>query len=298
MGFSSAATCVGLHNLPWNFHSHRQRVFKILCSSAKDTHQSPITLELSNPNKALRASSSQIEAVQFDERSSPFEVKNEIEMCYELIRRLGRGVVYLGSARMGPGHEHYIQTQELAREVAKLLGCTSWSGAGPGLMDAATRGALEAGKPVGGFKIAKEAGEWTATNFHPYLPSHAYLTCRFFSARKHGLVDAVVRSSKVEKTGVIVLPGGIGTLDEAFEILALIQLERIGSALPVPFVLMNYDSFYSKLLQFLEIWTHVHFNKSEALLLCIRNPWLNRTVQQQFNLQSIATSFQVPTFRR
>lgn len=74
MGFSSAAACVGLHNLPWNFHSHRQRVFKILCSSAKDTHQSPITLELSNPNKALRASSSQIEAVQFDERSSPFEV--------------------------------------------------------------------------------------------------------------------------------------------------------------------------------------------------------------------------------
>ncbi|CAH1451029.1 unnamed protein product [Lactuca virosa] len=281
MGFSSAATCVGLHNLPWNFHSHRQRVFKILCSSAKDTHQSPITLELSNPNKALRASSSQIEAVQFDERSSPFEVKNEIEMCYELIRRLGRGVVYLGSARMGPGHEHYIQTQELAREVAKLLGCTSWSGAGPGLMDAATRGALEAGKPVGGFKIAKEAGEWTATNFHPYLPSHAYLTCRFFSARKHGLVDAVVRSSKVEKTGVIVLPGGIGTLDEAFEILALIQ----------------YGLTCISTVRLL-CCHHLGFLESEALLLCIRNPWLNRTVQQQFNLQSIATSFQVPTFRR
>lgn len=120
-------------------------------------------------------------------------------------------------------------------------------------MDAATQGALEAGKPVGGFKIAKEAGEWTATNYHPYLPRHNYLTCRFFSARKHGLVDAAVRSSSVEKTGVIALPGGIGTLDEAFEILALIQLERIGSALPVPFVLMNYDSYYSKLLEFLEV---------------------------------------------
>lgn len=140
------------------------------------------------------------------------KVKKEIEMCYELIRRLGRGVVYLGSSRMGPGHEHYIQTQELAREashfannsfvslvmvlspsiifipkvswfltflkVANLLGCTSWSGAGPGLMDAATQGAIQAGKPVGGFKIAKEAGEWTASNFHPYLPCHTYLTCR------------------------------------------------------------------------------------------------------------------------
>lgn len=59
-----------------------------------------------------------------------------------------------------------------------LLDCTSWSGIGPGLMDAATKGALQAGKLVGGFKISKEAGEWTATNFHPYLPSDNYLTCR------------------------------------------------------------------------------------------------------------------------
>lgn len=67
------------------------------------------------------------------------------------------------------------------------------------------------------------------------------------------MVDAAVRSSNQEKTAVIALPGGIGTLDEAFEILALIQLERIGSALPVPFILMNYNSFYSKLLEFLEV---------------------------------------------
>ena len=146
-------------------------------------------------------------------------------------------------------------------------------------MNAATQGALQAGKTVGGFKIGKEAGEWTATSFHPYLPSDSYLTCRcilllphshyivfnerqglqsvrikcrFFSARKHGLVDAVVRRSSSDRTVVVALPGGIGTLDEVFEILALIQLERIGSVLPVPFLLMNYDSFYSKLLDFLD----------------------------------------------
>lgn len=52
-------------------------------------------------------------------------------------------------------------------------------------MDAATKGALQAGKPVGGFKIGKEAGEWTASNYHPYLPSEVYLTCRLdISARK------------------------------------------------------------------------------------------------------------------
>lgn len=63
-------------------------------------------------------------------------------------------------------------------QIASFLDCTSWSGAGPGLMDAVTKGALQAGKPVGGFKIGKEAGEWAATNFHPYLPLETYLTCR------------------------------------------------------------------------------------------------------------------------
>lgn len=199
-----------------------------------------------------RVSLCKSEFVDSEERTSPDEVRKEMEQCYELIHRLGRGVVYLGSSRMGPGHPHYSQTLELAREIANLLDCTTWTGAGPGLMDAAIKGAQEAGKAVGGFKIGKEAGEWTTSKFHPYLPSETYLTCRFFSARKHGLVDAVVRSSSSDKTAVVALPGGVGTLDEMFEILALIQLERIGSELPVPFIVMNYDSFYAKLLDFLD----------------------------------------------
>lgn len=191
------------------------------------------------------------EFVDFEERSSPDEVRKEIEQCYELIHRLGRGVVYLGSSRMGPDHPHYLQSFELGGEIARLLDCTTWSGAGPGLMDAVTKGAMQAGKPVGGFKVGKEAGEWTASNFHPYLPLETYLTCRFFSARKHGLIDCAVRNDSCDRTAVVALPGGVGTLDEMFEILALIQLERIGSELPVPFLVMNYDSFYKKLFDFL-----------------------------------------------
>lgn len=61
-----------------------------------------------------------------------------------------------------------------------------------------------------------------------------------------------MRNNSSDKTAVVALPGGIGTLDEMFEMLGLIQLERIGSKLPVPFLLMNYDSFYSKLLDFLD----------------------------------------------
>lgn len=45
-------------------------------------------------------------------------------------------------------------------------------------MDAAIKGALESKKPVGGFKIAKEAGEWTSSSFHSYLSAETYYTCR------------------------------------------------------------------------------------------------------------------------
>lgn len=48
------------------------------------------------------------------------QVKKEIEQCYELIHRLGRGVVYLGSSRIGPGHPHYIKTFELGNKVSQL----------------------------------------------------------------------------------------------------------------------------------------------------------------------------------
>ncbi|KAE8704324.1 Lysine decarboxylase family protein isoform 2 [Hibiscus syriacus] len=215
-----------------------------------------LTKNLRAYNKVTRLPLCKGEFVEFEERTSPNEVRKEIDQCYELIHRLGRGVVYLGSSRMGPGHPHYSQTHELSREATNLLDCTTWTGAGPGLMDAAIKGAQEVGKAVGGFKIGKEAGEWTSSNFHPYLHSETYLTCRFFSARKHGLVDAAVRSSNSDKTAVVALPGGVGTLDEMFEILALIQLERIGSELPVPFIVMNYDSFYAKLLDFLNDCEH------------------------------------------
>lgn len=65
-------------------------------------------------------------------------------------------------------------------------------------------------------------------------------------------MDAAVRNNPSDKTAIVALPGGVGTLDEMFEMLGLIQLERIGSELPIPFLLMNYDSFYSKLLDFLD----------------------------------------------
>lgn len=50
---------------------------------------------------------------------------------------------------------------------------------GLGLMDAVVKGALESGKPVGGFKISREAGEWASSSSHPYLDKDVYITCRY-----------------------------------------------------------------------------------------------------------------------
>ncbi|XP_024541814.1 uncharacterized protein LOC112350220 [Selaginella moellendorffii] len=112
-------------------------------------------------------------------------------------------------------------------------------------MDAATKGALEAGKP-----------------------GNTILAIRFFSARKHGLVDAGVRNAPPDRTAFLALPGGVGSMDEIFEMLTLIQLRRIGSSFPVPFLLINY------LLEFLATcreWGTVAEGEVEALWRVCRN---------------------------
>lgn len=104
-------------------------------------------------------------------------------------------------------------------------------------------------------------------------------------------MDAAVRSSSSDRTAVVALPGGIGTLDEMFEILALIQLERIGSAFPVPFLVMNYDSFYAKLLDFLgdcEDWGTVSKGEVESLWkVCNNNSEALNYLSDFYNLPSV-----------
>jgi len=121
-------------------------------------------------------------------------------------------------------------------------------------MEAASRGAQEAGTAAAGFMIFREGGKWLGldgSHKHRYLPDDAYVLCEFFSARKHGLAEAASRESASDRTAVIVLPGGTGTLDEAFEIMVLMQLDKLGADHRVPVVLMNYDNLYGKLLEFL-----------------------------------------------
>ena len=73
-------------------------------------------------------------------RDSASAVQKEMLEAYALIERLGRGVVYYGSARLKSTSAHWDRARALGRDVAKLLGCTTWSGGGPGMMEAATLG--------------------------------------------------------------------------------------------------------------------------------------------------------------
>lgn len=85
-------------------------------------------------------------------------VRRCVDRCYTLIEKMGRGVVYYGSARLKDGCPYWAPVEELGEKVSRLLGSTTWTGGGPGMMEAATRGAQRGGGTVAGIRIAREAG--------------------------------------------------------------------------------------------------------------------------------------------
>ncbi len=186
-------------------------------------------------------------------RRSVEEMKKELVASYELIEKQGRGVVYFGSARSKPGDSDYEAGRELGREVAQLLGVTSWSGAGPGAMEAPLRGAKEAGGKIGGIKIRltheDNAFEQEVSSV---FSQEEVAICNFFGPRKVGLVDAGMAEKKGDKRGFFFLPGGFGTEDEFFEILTLAQLDKVGSADKVPVLLMNYGGYFDTKIKWMK----------------------------------------------
>jgi predicted Rossmann-fold nucleotide-binding protein len=173
-------------------------------------------------------------------RASAAAVQQELLACYALIERRGRGVVYYGSARLAPASPHYAAAGQLAADVWRLLGCTTWTGGGPGMMEAATLGAARAGGGVAGIRIAREAG--TTVRSAGYLPDADAVVCRFLSSRKVALVDSGVRMREADRTAFVFLPGGMGSLDELFELLTLSQLKKLGTRFPVPIILCSWSA--------------------------------------------------------
>lgn len=140
---------------------------------------------------------------------------------FRVLHFVGPCVTVFGSARLPAGHEYY----ELGRRVGGALtglGFTVMTGGGPGVMEAANRGAREAGGRSVGCNITLEHEQVP----NPYLDR--YVTCHYFFVRKVLLFKY--------SYAFVVLPGGLGTLDELTEALTLIQTGKIQQ---FPVVLMG-----------------------------------------------------------
>lgn len=139
-------------------------------------------------------------------------IHDEVERGFDALRDIENGVSVFGSARVPEGHRWY----ELGRETAACLvhhGFTVITGGGPGLMEAANRGASEAGGLSVGLNIQLPHEQ----QLNPYV--NRGLEFHYFFARKL----MFVRYARA----FVVLPGGFGTLDEMFESLTLIQTHRV-----------------------------------------------------------------------
>jgi uncharacterized protein (TIGR00730 family) len=155
----------------------------------------------------------------------------EFERGFRQLYKLGPAVTVFGSARFGEGTSQYELGREVGRELA-AAGFAVITGGGPGLMEAANRGAKEAGGRSIGCNIVLPHEQQP----NPYLDE--FVEFRYFFVRKVMLVKY--------SCAFVCLPGGLGTLDELFEAATLIQCGKIG---PFPLVLVG-SEFWSGLREF------------------------------------------------
>lgn len=162
-------------------------------------------------------------------RSRWKELGFALRVCWEFIRGFralhftGPCVTIFGSARFKEDHPAYQLTKEVATGISKM-GFTVLTGGGPGIMEAANRGAREAGGKSIGCNIELPFEQHP----NPYLDS--WVNMRFFFVRKVLLTKY--------SYAFVVMPGGFGTLDEFFEALTLIQT---GKMKPFPIVIMGVE---------------------------------------------------------
>lgn len=141
-----------------------------------------------------------------------FEIIWDFWVGFKTLRRVGPCVTVFGSARFKEGNEYYDIARYLGRRLSES-GYAVMTGGGPGIMEAANRGAFE----MGGTSIGCNIILPTEQSLNPY--TNIKMTFDYFFIRKVMLV-------KYSKA-FIMMPGGFGTLDEMFETLTLIQTDTI-----------------------------------------------------------------------
>ena len=164
-----------------------------------------------------------------------FKVMSEMVDGFEKLGRIGPCVSIFGSARTKEQHQNY----RLAEEIAYLLTKSGFgiiTGGGPGIMEAANKGAHFAGGKSVGLNIVLPHEQ----RANPFIDNDKLLNFDYFYVRK-------VMFMKYSQ-GYIVLPGGFGTLDEMFEALTLIQTNKM---VHFPIVLVK-KSYWGGLIKWIE----------------------------------------------
>ena len=145
---------------------------------------------------------------------SVFKIMGELVEGYEKLSQLGPCVSIFGSARTKPDDKYYKKTIEISEDIVKL-GLGVITGGGPGIMEAANKGAQKAGGVSVGLNIDLPYEQ----THNKFIDSDKVIDFDYFFVRK----VMFVRYAQA----FVVMPGGFGTLDELFEAITLIQTNKI-----------------------------------------------------------------------
>ncbi len=162
------------------------------------------------------------------------ELKQILDVAWEFIKGVralhfvGPCITVFGSARFEEDHPYYKLARKMGAEIAKM-GFTVMTGGGPGIMEAANRGA----KDVGGRSVGCNIELPFEQKHNPWLDR--WVTMKYFFVRKVLLMKY--------SYGFVIMPGGFGTLDEMFEALTLIQTKKVKN---FPVVVMG-TAFWSEM---------------------------------------------------
>jgi uncharacterized protein (TIGR00730 family) len=173
-------------------------------------------------------------------KSRSFDLWFAIKVFWEFLRGfralhfIGPCVTVFGSARFKDGHPHYEVAQQLSARIADELGLAIMTGGGPGIMEAANRGAKEGGGYSVGCNIILEHEQ----KENAFLDK--FVTFRYFFVRKVLLLKY--------SYAFVIFPGGFGTMDEFFETLTLVQTGKIEN---FPIVVMGMD-YYRPLQEYVK----------------------------------------------
>jgi uncharacterized protein (TIGR00730 family) len=154
-----------------------------------------------------------------------FKIMSEFVEGYETLSAIGPCISIFGSARTQEGDSNYQLTIAIAEAIAES-GYGIISGGGPGIMEAANRGAQKAGGTSVGLNIELPFEQQS----NPYIDQDKLINFQYFFVRKVMFVKYA--------QGFIVMPGGVGTLDELFEAYTLIQTDKVSK---FPIILVGRD---------------------------------------------------------